>query len=140
MTSIRNMQRRRTAFNLLRRRPGLESVPARIARPGYALDAEGELARVAGIEQRTLVRDDAPRVPLHERLVETLHAVLRRPLLDEVGDVQRGVEVADLLADRGGVDQHLGRRDSARPVAARHEAERNDPRERGGQREPNLRL
>ena len=45
----RNMQRRRAAFNS-RRRCLLESVPARVARRRYTLDAKRELARVAGVE------------------------------------------------------------------------------------------
>ena len=98
----------------------LEPVPARVARPGHALHAKRKLARVARVEERALVRDDALRVPLHERLVEALHAVLDRAFLDQIRDVERRVEVTDLLAHGGGVDEHLARR--ARDPAGRRAA------------------
>src|SRR5688572_28467953 len=45
----------------------LERVPARVARARDALHAQGELARVGGVEDRVLVADRALRVPRHER-------------------------------------------------------------------------
>src|ERR1019366_10804795 len=74
----------------------LEVVPARVARAGHALHLQRELARARGVEEGALVGDDALRVPVHERLVEGLHAVLHRAVADEVWNVQRFVEVADV--------------------------------------------
>src|SRR5690348_13013701 len=58
-----------------------EPGPARVAGAGYALHAQRELARARREEHGALVRDDALRVPLHERLVEALHPVLHRAFL-----------------------------------------------------------
>src|SRR5687767_1202401 len=118
----------------------LESAPARVARAGHALHAQRELARVRRVEDRALVRDDALRVPVHQRLVEALHPVLDRALLDQVRDVERLRHVADLVADRRRVDEHLGGGDAARLVGARHEAERDDRLERAREREAHLGL
>src|ERR671933_1094034 len=85
----------------------LEARPARVARRGHALHAQRELARVAREEQRALVRDDALRIPAHDRLVEALHPVLDGALADEVGNVERILHVADLVLHGGRVDQHL---------------------------------
>src|SRR3954462_11688525 len=54
----------------------LERAPALIARAGHPLDAERELRRARGVEERAFVRDGALRVPLHQRLVEGLHPIL----------------------------------------------------------------
>ena len=112
----------------------------RVARARDALHPQRELARVGRVEQRALVRDDALRVPLHERLVEALHAVLHGAFLDQVGNVERLVHVADLVAHRGGVDQHFARGDAARLVGARHEAQRDDRLQRAREREAHLGL
>src|SRR5688572_16233178 len=67
----------------------VESGPRLIARAGNALHVQRELGRARRIEQGAFVRDDALPVPLHQRLVERLHAILHRSLFDEVGNVER---------------------------------------------------
>src|SRR6185503_7561379 len=46
----------------------LESRPRAVARAGHALNAQRELRGARGVEDGALVRDDAARVVLHERL------------------------------------------------------------------------
>src|SRR6185437_565688 len=84
-----------------------ESRPRIVARALDALRAQGELARVRRVEHRVLIGHHAARIPLHERLIEALHAVLHRALLDEIGNVERFRHVPDLIADRSSVDQDL---------------------------------
>src|SRR3954470_17548462 len=48
--------------------------------------AQRELARISRVEERALVRDHPVFVPLHQRLVERLHAVRHRAGRDQVGD------------------------------------------------------
>src|SRR5688572_5745053 len=103
-----------------------DRVPRRVAGPCNSLDSQRELAWVRRVIQGVLVRDDALLVPVHERLVEALHAVLDGSLGDELGDVQRFRHVADVVAHRGSVDQNLGGRHAARLVRARNEAQRHD--------------
>src|SRR3954466_9524114 len=64
----------RTFLNISpsRGRFAFEPGPARVARAGHALHAQGELAGARREEHGALVRDHALRVPLHERLVEAL--------------------------------------------------------------------
>src|SRR6476661_10493943 len=100
---------------------GLEAGPARVAGPGHALHAQRELAGARGVEHGALVRDDPLRVVAHQRLVEALHPVLHRPLLDEIRKVERLVHVPDLVARRLGVDEPLARRHAAGLVGPRHE-------------------
>src|SRR5665647_75007 len=63
----------------------LEVVPAGVARAGHALHLQRELARARRVEERALVGDHALRVPVHERLVEGLHAVLHGAVANEGG-------------------------------------------------------
>src|SRR5687768_14296833 len=75
----------------------LERAPALVARSSNTLHTKREFRRTAGVEHGTLVRDDALRIPLHQRLVEGLHAVLDRAFLDEVRNVERFLHVANLI-------------------------------------------
>ena len=99
---------------------------------------ERELARVGRVEQRALVGDHAVLEPLHQRLVERLHAVGHRALGDQVGDVERLLDVADVVRHRRGVDQHLARRHPAPAVGARHQAQRHHRLQRGGEQRADL--
>src|SRR6478672_5960901 len=100
---------------------GLEPGPAVVAGPGHTLHAERELAGAGGVEHGALVRDDALGVVAHQRLVEALHPVLHGAFLDQVGDVERLVHVADLVAHGLRVDEDLARRHAAGLVGAWHE-------------------
>src|SRR5688500_14073581 len=104
----------------------LESIPARIARSRHTLNAKRELARVARVEQRAVVRDDDLCIPRHQRLVEALHAILDGAFADEIRNVQRLVQVADLFTNGRGVDEDLAGRDAAGAVDPRNEAHGND--------------
>src|SRR5688572_3484705 len=123
-----------------RLRVRLEARPAVVARASHALHPQRELARAGGIEHRAFVGDDTLRIVMHERLVETLHPVLNRAFLDQVGDVQRLVHVADLIADGLRVHEHLAGGDATRLVRTRYEAERDDRLQRAGEREAHLGL
>ncbi len=69
-------------------------------------------------------------VPVHERLIEGLHPVGDTALLDQVRNVERLGQVANLVADRLGVDQDLRRRHSPLLVGATNEAQRDDRAQR----------
>src|SRR5215212_4285970 len=87
----------------------LEARPAVVARAGHPLHSQCELALAGGIEHVALVGDDPLRIVMHERLVEALHSVLDRALLDQVGDVEGLFHVADLVAHGLRVDEHFAR-------------------------------
>jgi len=86
--------------------------------------------RVRGVEDRALVADDPLLVPVEQRLVEALHAVLHRALRDEIGNAQRLGEIAHVLLHRRRIDQHFGRGHPTIAVFARHEPQRHDRLER----------
>src|SRR5215207_5611872 len=88
----------------------LEPIPAGIAGSCHTLNAKRELARIARVEQGAVIRDDALRVPRHQRLVEALHAVLDGAFADEVRNVQRLVQVPDLFAHGCRVDEDFAGR------------------------------
>src|SRR5258706_1696908 len=121
-------------------RSAFEPRPRGVARAGHALHAQRELAGARREEHRALIGDDALRVPLHERLVEALHPVLHGAFLDEVRNVQDVRHVADLIAHRLRIDEHLTCGNPAGLVGAGHEAHRHHGLERAGQRETDLGL
>ena len=82
-----------------------------------ALDLELELVLVGRVAQRVLVADDALLVVAEDRLVERLHAVLRRAGGDRPEDRVRLVLVDDAVADERRGGHHLDGGDAARPFA-----------------------
>src|SRR5436190_21482285 len=94
----------------------LEARPAVVARASHPLHPQCKLARAGGVEAGALVRDDALRIVMHQRLVEALHPVLDRSFLDQVGDVEGLLHVADLVAHGLRVDQHFAGGDATRLV------------------------
>ena len=68
--------------------------------------------------QRLLVRDQALLEQAEDRLVERLHAVLRRARGDRAVDQVGLLLVDDAVADEGGADHHLDRRRAALAVDA----------------------
>src|SRR5258705_11293940 len=95
----------------------LDGIPRGIARPRDTLNTKRKLRRIGGREQSIVVRDDALLVPVHQRLIEALHAVRHRSFPDQLRNVERLGHVADLIAHRLGVDENLGCRYAPLSVA-----------------------
>ncbi len=91
-----------------------------------ALDLQLELVDVGRPAQRFLVRDEPLLEQAEDRLIEGLHAVLRRARGDRAVDQVRLVLVDDAVADEGRADHHFDRRRAALAVDPRHQALRDD--------------
>src|SRR6266446_8564337 len=65
----------------------LEIVPAAVARPADAGDAQREVVRVRAVPQRFLVADEVLLEEAHQRLVERLHPVGGEALRDRLKDI-----------------------------------------------------
>src|SRR5205085_8436126 len=91
-----------------------------------ALQLEAELVRVRRAAQRFVERDQSVLIQRIERLIERLHAVLRRALRDRVLDQLRLFFVLNAVSDIGGRDEHLRRRNAAEAVGAGEKAEGDD--------------
>ena len=77
-------------------------------------------------------------VPVHQRLIEALHAVWHRAFLDQLRNVERFGHVADLLPHRFGVHKNLDRGHTPFLVGPAHEAHRDDRAQRVGEHVPHL--
>jgi hypothetical protein len=90
------------------------------------LDAELELIGVRSAHQRFIESDEILAVEIEERLIESLHAVLRAAGGDGVVDEASFVGVDDAIADIAGGNHDLDGRDAALLVSAAHQSLRND--------------
>ena len=91
-----------------------------------ALHLQLELVDVARPAQRLFVGDETLLEQAEDRLIERLHAVLRRARGDRAVDQVRLFLVDDAVADEGGADHHFDRRRAPVAVGPRHQALRDD--------------
>src|SRR5204863_383876 len=104
--------------------------PRCIARRANPLRAQRELGRIGRREQSIVVSDDALLVPVHQRLIEALHAVGHRAVSDQLADVERAGHIAHLIAHGLGVHQNFGGGHAALLVGAPHQSQRDDRTQR----------
>src|SRR5439155_3612183 len=82
MRTLLNMRRRSWITRSRRLCLAFEARPRGVAGTRDALHTQRELGGIGRVKHCALVRDDATRVMLHERLVEALHPVLHRAFFD----------------------------------------------------------
>src|SRR3984893_10549046 len=111
----------------------LHILASRVSRGADALDAEAEVVRVRGAQDRFFERDEVARVQIKERLIKGLHAVLASAGGNGLTDQARLVGVDDAIADIAGRDHHFDGRNAALAVAPAHEALADDSLERGSE-------
>src|SRR2546423_10549006 len=102
------------------------SVPRGIARRRDSLRAKREFRGIGRCKQRVVERDDTLLVPVHQRLIEALHAVGYRAILDQLRDAHRLAHVAHLVADRLGIYENLCGGGPGLLLRTAKQAERND--------------
>src|SRR3954468_22970423 len=76
---------------------GRHLVELPVGRGVYARNPQCELVGVGRVEQGAFVGDHSVLVPLHQRLVEGLHTVRRGALCDEVRNVERLLDIPDVV-------------------------------------------
>src|SRR5438876_10732432 len=95
-------------------------IAAEIGRRRDALNLQLELVRVGRPAQRLVVGDDPLPEQTENRLIERLHAVLRRAGGDRAVNEMPFVLVDDAIADEGGGDHYFYTRRTALVGGSRH--------------------
>src|SRR5580658_6189665 len=105
-----------------------------------ALDAQTEVVRVGGAQNRFFECDQVARVQIEERLIESLHAVLADAGGDSVADHTRLIWVDDAVANVSGGDHDFDGRDPAAAIGFAHQALADDGLQCAGKLQANLLL